>query len=269
MARRQALAEPLLEGQADPLTWGVAIPSRHWQGPSDKEQDPGVPRRSTCGHWQVPSDEEQDLGVPRRSTWSAGETTRIPEFRRRVARIRSLLRDIAVSPAAARLTVVGSPSSMPPEELTPVSAQAGGLSWTIVAVMITNVLVGAGLLGLPYALARAGSVAGLLVISVSAVATATSARMLVWCFETVNVERRSQDESTTSLGCDLLDPRSDPSSLLSGEHPPPLCSRRSSEASRDDECNTYDALAAEVGGALGANFMKLITILECFGGVRG
>ena len=65
-----------------------------------------------------------------------------------------------------------------------------GPTWRQVAAIIATVLVGAGVLGLPYALRRAGWSAILLIIGATVVASYT-AKMLVWSFNELNERKLS------------------------------------------------------------------------------
>ena len=112
-----------------------------------------------------------------------------------------------------------------------------GPSWQQVAMTIATVLVGAGVLSLPYALRRAGWSAMLMIAAASTVASYT-AKMLVWSFNTLN-ERKSGPDGVMGNGF----------------------------------VATYDQLSEEIGliyggpigGRVAGMLMKGLTILECYG----
>lgn len=88
--------------------------------------------------------------------------------------------------------------------------------------------MGAGVLGLPYALRRGGWAVSLVIVCSSVVASYT-AKMLVWSFNTLNERKRATDDVGKGFVV------------------------------------TYDQLSEEVGGALAGKLMKALTILECYG----
>lgn len=65
---------------------------------------------------------------------------------------------------------------------------ATGPSWIEASITIANTLIGAGVLGLPYALRSAGW-AGLAIILLATVITCFTAKMLVWSFMALNDDR--------------------------------------------------------------------------------
>lgn len=95
-------------------------------------------------------------------------------------------------------------------------------------MIIATVLVGAGVLGLPYAFRRAGWLAILLIVGSTVIASYTI-KMLVWSFNTLNERKRQNND--TGKGFVV----------------------------------TYDQLSEEVGGPLAGKFMKGLTVLECYG----
>ncbi|KAL1511985.1 hypothetical protein AB1Y20_005261 [Prymnesium parvum] len=103
-----------------------------------------------------------------------------------------------------------------------------GPSWQQVAMIVATVLVGAGVLGLPFALRSAGWVALPMIVATTLVASYT-AKMLVWSFNTLNDRKRE----TSHVGKGFV--------------------------------ATYDQLSEEVGGPLAGTLMKALTVLECYG----
>jgi VIT1/CCC1 family predicted Fe2+/Mn2+ transporter len=69
-----------------------------------------------------------------------------------------------------------------------------GPTWKQVAVTIASTVIGAGVLGLPFALSHAGW-AGLLLLIVMTVVGALTAKMVVWSFTTVNTRKREHPET--------------------------------------------------------------------------
>ena len=104
-----------------------------------------------------------------------------------------------------------------------------GPSWQQVSLIIATVLVGAGVLGLPFALRQAGWIAIVLIIGATAVAAHT-AKMLVWSFNSLN-ERKGAPGGDVGKGF----------------------------------VETYDQLSEELGGPLAGMLMKALTVLECYG----
>jgi len=98
------------------------------------------------------------------------------------------------------------------------------------AVMICQSLVGGGVLGLPYALHKAGW-AGLLFIILSSALAALTAKLLVWSFESVNTAKR-------------INPR---------------------KYMKKGYITTYDQLVEDVFGTFGGTFAKVLTFVECYG----
>jgi hypothetical protein len=72
-----------------------------------------------------------------------------------------------------------------------IEAPLSGPNWKEVSITVMNALVGAGVLGLPYALRQVGWL-GIAIILVVTVITACTAKMLVWSFNTLN-ERKQRD----------------------------------------------------------------------------
>ena len=64
-----------------------------------------------------------------------------------------------------------------------------GPTWQQVSVTIASTVIGAGVLGLPFALSHAGWVGLLLILGMTALAGHT-AKMVVWSFNTVNERKR-------------------------------------------------------------------------------
>ena len=73
-----------------------------------------------------------------------------------------------------------------------------GPSWQQVACIVATTLIGAGVLGLPYAMRMSGW-AGLLLILTTTCITAYTAKMLVWSFTEIN-ERKLREQSGTGAG---------------------------------------------------------------------
>ena len=108
---------------------------------------------------------------------------------------------------------------------SPKSRRASGAGWVGTGITIANCLVGAGALGMPFALRMAGW-SGLLAILSATLVTCYTAKCLVWCFNTVNALRPAYDAPMT----------------------------------------TYDELVQHCFGRAGAIAMKVITVVELFGG---
>ena len=116
--------------------------------------------------------------IQRRTTWHAQSIRVSPGLARRWMALQQRLLIAAASPALARLEMKISPAGSPSETPSSPDSRAasveggsvdsedplpqGGMGWREVALTITNVLVGAGLLGLPLSFAKAGSVLGAL-----------------------------------------------------------------------------------------------------------
>jgi vesicular inhibitory amino acid transporter len=101
-------------------------------------------------------------------------------------------------------------------------APTSGPSWQQVGITIANCLVGAGCLGLPFALRQAGW-AGLLIILLATMATCSTAKMLVASIETLNRRKLA--------------------------------------------CVTYDDLVEHTFGWWGNACMRVMTVLELYGGI--
>jgi hypothetical protein len=82
-----------------------------------------------------------------------------------------------------------------PEEMV---VPTEGPSWQQVACIVATTLIGAGVLGLPYAMRMSGW-AGLLLILTTTCITAYTAKMLVWSFTEIN-ERKLREQSGTGAG---------------------------------------------------------------------
>ena len=111
---------------------------------------------------------------------------------------------------------------------------SSGPSWQQVAVTITSTVIGAGVLGLPFALSHAGWF-GLLIIAVSTVVASFTAKMLVWSFNKVNDQKRSR--------------------VAAGD----------ADAVGKGFVNNYDQLAEELAGHVGGVLMQVVTLVETFG----
>lgn len=163
----------------------------------------------------------------------AADVASAPRRRPAIAKFRSAVRKVGMLRAWRESTFstyeIRASIYQPQRELD-LSVPAHGPSWRQVALMITNCLVGAGVLGLPYALENAGWF-GLVIIALATCMTAVTAKMLVWSFKTINDRKRA-----------------DPSRLLGR-----------------GLVSTYDQLAEEVAGQAGGVGMKVLTVLECFG----
>lgn len=114
-----------------------------------------------------------------------------------------------------------------------------GPSWQQVACVIATTLIGAGVLGLPYAMRQAGW-AGLPLILATTFITSYTAKMLVWSFNELN-DRKAREPGT-------------PGALPLGS----------------GFVATYDQLAEEVvsgsrAKTLARQAMKALTVLECYG----
>ena len=86
----------------------------------------------------------------------------------------------------ARQTAFAMESTPPNSPIA--SAPLRGPAWPQVGITIANALVGAGCLGLPYALRNAGW-AGLLIILGATLATCCTAKFLVQCIESLNARK--------------------------------------------------------------------------------
>ena len=105
-----------------------------------------------------------------------------------------------------------------------------GPSWQQASVTIATTLIGAGVLGLPYAMRRAGWI-GFFLMLFSTVIASFTAKQLVWSFNTINARKLADPEK--HLGSGFV--------------------------------RTYDQLAEEVLGPRGGGGMQVLTILECYG----
>ena len=112
-------------------------------------------------------------------------------------------------------------------------SRGDGPSWQQVGLTIANCLIGAGALGMPFAMRMAGW-AGLIVITFATATTCYTAKCLVWSFDTINARELSQAAKTGSL--------------------PNLV-------------ETYDGLVERCFGRAGAIGMKFMTVVELYGGV--
>lgn len=116
-----------------------------------------------------------------------------------------------------------------------------GPSWKQVAMTIATVLVGAGVLSLPYAMRNAGFGAGLFMIFGSTAIASYTAKMLVWSFNELNERKSAAIETGGDCGKGFV--------------------------------ATYDQLSEEIGviffgetgGAIAGTLMKALTVLECYG----
>lgn len=94
--------------------------------------------------------------------------------------------------------------SLAPHEAAAATAivqPSGGPSWIEASMTIANTLIGAGVLGLPYALKNAGW-AGILVMLFATAITCFTAKALIWSFIALNASRKSG--STTIESYDAL-----------------------------------------------------------------
>ena len=128
--------------------------------------------------------------------------------------------DATRSALALQLTAYKTETTPPHSPIA--DAPTHGPAWEQVGITIANCLVGAGCLGLPYALRQAGW-AGLLIILLATMATCLTAKMLVRSIETLN--RRKLN------------------------------------------CTTYDELVDLTFGSFGGMVMRVMTILELYGGI--
>ena len=120
-----------------------------------------------------------------------------------------------------------------PDELVVPEA---GPSWQQVAMIIASVLVGAGVLGLPYAFRMVGWAALPMIVGSTAVAAYTC-KMLVWSFNTLNERKRRSSGGGGGAGA----------------------------AAKKGFVATYDQLSEEIGGSLAGSAMRALTIVECYG----
>jgi amino acid permease len=107
---------------------------------------------------------------------------------------------------------------------------APSMTWQQLALAVAGVLIGAGLLGLPFALRAGGGALGLAIIIAATVATSYTAKMLIWCFNTLNA--RACNGGTASGGT----------------------------------IGTYDELAHAVLGPWGCSLVRVLTLCETHGG---
>ena len=107
---------------------------------------------------------------------------------------------------------------------------AAGPSWKQAAVTIATTLIGAGVLGLPYAMRKAGWF-GFLLMMLSTIVASFTAKQLVWSFNTVNERKLADPEKLLGKGF----------------------------------VRTYDQLAEELLGERGGAAMQVLTVLECYG----
>lgn len=117
----------------------------------------------------------------------------------------------------------------PAEMLVP----SDGPSWQQVACIVATTLIGAGVLGLPYAMRQAGWFGIVLILATTGI-TSITAKMLVWSFNELNGQKATSGDIGTGYVA------------------------------------TYDQLAEEIGqfvgyGPLASNIMKCLTVLECYG----
>ena len=129
---------------------------------------------------------------------------------------------LALRYQGGRARAMGYQRERPSEYVVPTE----GPSWKQAACIVATSLIGAGVLGLPYAMRQAGW-AGLVLILATTFITAVTAKMLVWCFTELN-ERKLRDD-------------------------------------RGGFVATYDQLAEEVAGRWGGGAMRALTVLECYG----
>ena len=178
LAAAESLHQPLLQNLSYEAqqTLGIA-----------QELSPTRQRRST----------HETYGV-RRLRW-------VPVARNRLRKLYNSAVSVAVTPTAARFERMGIMSAdsfsslenlglllegtstsedLKKRPASPDGKEAEeGLSVMQVTIMIANVLVGAGLLGLPFAFRLAGGAVGAALIVCSTAITALTARMIIWSFE--------------------------------------------------------------------------------------
>jgi amino acid permease len=129
----------------------------------------------------------------------------IPVSRQRLKSLYKTALSVAVIPTASRLERIGVmsrdsysslgnlanlpiPSLAPQGRMDPSSEEEQGISKMQVALMIANVLVGAGLLGLPFAFRLAGGALGALVVLCATAVTAVTAQLIIWSLEDLCVD---------------------------------------------------------------------------------